>query len=103
MRLVFSLLNIIYAGRRNNASNLLFSWNLDLHVLGRSCSAHIHAIYNDYGALVSLETGEAFRGKLPKKVAQLVKEWIELHREELYEDWRLAQAERELRHIEPLE
>lgn len=64
---------------------------------------HIHAIYNEYGALVSLETGEAFRGKLPKKVAQLVKEWIELHREELYEDWQLAQAEKELRHIEPLE
>ena len=31
---------------------------------------HFHAIYNDYGALVDIETGKVFLGKLPRKVAQ---------------------------------
>lgn len=64
---------------------------------------HFHAIYNDYGGIVAIESGEVIKGKLPSKVSSLVKEWTELHRQELMENWRLARNDKELQPIEPLE
>jgi len=64
---------------------------------------HFHAIYGDYAAQFAIETGEILEGKFPRKATQLVKEWIELYRAELLEAWNLAQAERELSKIPPLE
>jgi len=42
-------------------------------------------------------------GKLTPRALSLVREWAELHRAELAEDWDLARAEAELRPIPPLE
>jgi len=64
---------------------------------------HFHAIYGEYGAMVSIETGDVIRGRLPSKASQLVKEWTELYRQDLLENWKLAQAEQELKEIPPLE
>jgi hypothetical protein len=41
-------------------------------------------------------------GQLPKRVIALVLEWAFEHRDELMEDWRLAEANKPLRKIEPL-
>ena len=64
---------------------------------------HFHAVYGEYGAIVSIETGEAIRGKFPRKASQLVKEWTELHRQDLMENWNRARLEQELNKIPPLE
>lgn len=48
---------------------------------------HFHAIYGEYNALVSIHTLEVIEGDLPNKAKQLVKEWAELHKEELAKMW----------------
>jgi hypothetical protein len=64
--------------------------------------AHFHARYAEHRARVAIGTGELLDGDLPPRAARLVKEWTELHRGELEEDWRLAQQLRPLNPIEPL-
>lgn len=44
---------------------------------------HFHAIYVGNEALISLETGEILRGRLPPRAAALVSEWVRLRRTEL--------------------
>ncbi len=63
---------------------------------------HFHARYAEYRARVAIATGDPLDGDLPARAGRLVKEWTELHREELEEDWRLAQQLRPLNPIEPL-
>jgi hypothetical protein len=41
--------------------------------------------------------------KLRRRTLALVVEWAEAHRDELLENWRLAEAHRPLNRIEPLE
>ena len=53
--------------------------------------AHIHAEYQGFEALLSIETGEIARGTLPRKVAAILKEWCSTHRDELRKNWDLAQ------------
>ena len=40
---------------------------------------HIHIEYQGFEALVDIKTGEVSQGKLPKKVASIVKEWCHNH------------------------
>jgi len=63
---------------------------------------HFHAIYGGYELTVDIETG-VIHGDFPKSAARLVFEWLDLHKEELQEDWRLAEANRPLKKIAPLE
>jgi hypothetical protein len=44
---------------------------------------HIHVEYQGYEALVAIHTGEVQQGKLPNKVAAIVKEWCMNHQQEL--------------------
>jgi hypothetical protein len=39
---------------------------------------------------------------LPSRALALVREWAELHRDELLEDWQLCQAKQTPKSIEPL-
>ena len=48
---------------------------------------HIHAIYGEDAAALDIHTGEINDGYLPKRAASLVREWMELHREELLTMW----------------
>ena len=63
---------------------------------------HIHAVYGEHEALVSLN-GKVLNGSLPKRALSLVFEWLAIHRDELLEDWELAQQRKALNTIEPLE
>ncbi|MBO0937302.1 DUF4160 domain-containing protein [Fibrella sp. HMF5335] len=54
---------------------------------------HFHAVYNDDEAMFSIETGNVIQGDLPRKQIRLVKAWVELHREELMENYTLLQQE----------
>ena len=63
---------------------------------------HFHAVYAEYQITVDIETG-VVHGDFPKRALRLVLEWMELHKDELLDDWRLAQAGRSPNKIEPLE
>jgi hypothetical protein len=63
---------------------------------------HFHAVYGDYEITVEIETG-VITGHFPKRALRHVLEWHELHKSELLEDWKLAQARKPLNRIAPLE
>ena len=64
---------------------------------------HFHAFYGEHEATIEIETLAVYRGELPRRTLALVLEWAALHRKELREDWRLAQAGVWPRPIAPLE
>ena len=63
---------------------------------------HFHAIYGEYDITVEIESG-IINGRFPKRALKLVFEWLELHKDELLENWRLAEEKRPLNNIQPLE
>jgi hypothetical protein len=62
------------------------------HVCSRPPAAALEAIYAEYEANVSIETGEVIEGKLPKAATRLVKEWALAHQQQLRDNWRRARA-----------
>jgi len=64
---------------------------------------HFHAKYGEHEVLVGIEAGQIIRGQLPKRALALVQEWRELHKDELLEDWKLAELRKRLKKIDPLE
>jgi Domain of unknown function (DUF4160) len=52
---------------------------------------HFHAIYGEFEATFSIETGKLLKGKFPKTATNLVQEWTAINRNALIEDWQLAQ------------
>ncbi len=62
---------------------------------------HIHIEYQDYEAIIHIDSG-LVQGKMPRRALNLVFEWLDLHREELLENWELAQNQEPLYKIEPL-
>ena len=64
---------------------------------------HIHAEYQGHKAVFDLG-GNVTRGNLGSRTAtKLVREWIDLHVDELREDWELAQAGKGIKKIAPLD
>ena len=63
---------------------------------------HIHAEYGGNHAVFSIEDGELLAGKFPKNKTRLVHAWIEIHREDLDADWKLAVNSEEVFKIDPL-
>jgi len=64
--------------------------------------AHFHATYGEYEITVDIET-RVVHGRFPKRALHLVLEWLDLHQQELTENWQKAKARRPLQRIEPLE
>ena len=52
--------------------------------------------------LYAIDDGEIIKGKLPKNKMKLVQAWIEIHREELMADWKLAVNGQQPFKIDPL-
>lgn len=63
---------------------------------------HFHAIYGEHEATINIADGE-INGSLPKRALAHVQEWRVLHQSELSAAWSLAQAQKSLPKIEPLE
>ena len=63
---------------------------------------HIHAHYGEYEVIIAIDDGEVLEGDLPKPKMKLVQAWIEIHRDELAADWRLAVEGQQPFKIEPL-
>ena len=64
---------------------------------------HFHAYYGEHAAKIEIETLNTLAGRLPRRARGLVREWASEHRQELLENWRLAEAHQPLNPIEPLE
>ena len=63
---------------------------------------HFHVKYGEHKAEIDIDTLEIRAGKLPSRILAFVVEWAILHREELRENWNLAQEKKDLNKIEPL-
>jgi len=48
---------------------------------------HFHVRYNEYRAVVDVQTLNVLGGSLPARVRGLVEEWAELHQGELLSMW----------------
>ena len=61
--------------------------------------SHIHAYYGGYNAVICISNGQIIEGKLPKNALKLVREWLNIHKEELQIMWDTQQ----FRKIAPLD
>ena len=51
---------------------------------------HIHIEYTENNAVVSIPDGNLIAGNFPKDKLKLVIAWMEIHKDELMADWKLA-------------
>jgi len=65
--------------------------------------AHFHAYYAGAEATYEIATLGVLAGSLPNRANALVLEWAVAHRDELTQNWLLAQAHQPLNPIKPLE
>jgi hypothetical protein len=60
---------------------------------------HIHAIYGDNVAALTIQDGSVLEGDLPPKALAMVREWLAINKTELLAMWK----SQEFRSIAPLE
>jgi hypothetical protein len=63
---------------------------------------HFHATYGEYKATIDICELRINEGILPRRAAQLVLDWTELHQAELLEDWELCRTKQHPKEIAPL-
>ena len=63
---------------------------------------HIHIEYAEFNAVVSIPEATVLAGKFPKEKLKLVIAWVEIHKEALLADWKLAVEENNVFKIEAL-
>lgn len=63
---------------------------------------HIHAEYGNDKAVFSIEDGKLLAGKFPTNKTRLVQAWIEIRREDLNANWKLAVNGEEVFKVDPL-
>jgi hypothetical protein len=63
---------------------------------------HFHAEAAEHSAKVEIASGEICEGSLTRRDARLVREWANLHRAELEDNWSRARDEKPLAKIDPL-
>lgn len=63
---------------------------------------HIHAEYQDYIAVLDIEQDLKLEGSFPSGKLKILQAWIEIHRDELLADWKLAVEGKPLFKIEAL-
>ena len=63
---------------------------------------HFHVRYNDYRAVINILTGEV-EGKLPRRVLTLTFEWLDLHKDDLMNNWKRMENGEVVVEIKPLD
>ena len=69
---------------------------------GNTSRPHLHAEYQDDVIIIAIETGDILEGRIPPAKLKLVLAWVEIHREELMADWKLAVEGKSIFKIEGL-
>ena len=49
---------------------------------------HIHSLYGDDIVAVEIQTGDILEGNFPPKALSMVREWTELHKDDLLQIWK---------------
>ena len=62
---------------------------------------HFHIWYDDYKATMTITDGIG-TGSLPRRAIKMVYEWLDLHKEELMENWERLSNRESANKIEPL-
>ena len=62
---------------------------------------HFHAIYAEYEATYAFD-GQLLEGELPRKQDRLVREWADLHEDDLARCWEQATSDEDVGTIDPL-
>ena len=62
---------------------------------------HFHAWYGNYKTIVNIKD-DKIKGEMPSRAVKLILEWLELHRDELLDNWERSQSGRTLNKVEPL-
>ena len=62
---------------------------------------HFHITYQEYEALVVIESG-IVKGEMPRRALKLVFDWLDLHKDELIDNWKLIQETGEYKKIDPI-
>lgn len=62
---------------------------------------HFHVEYQDFDATIEIESG-IIKGKIPRQALKLIFEWMDLHKNELLENWKKSEERKSLLKIEPL-
>jgi len=68
----------------------------------RHSSPHIHAEYGEHHVSIAIKDGNVLAGSLPSAKMKLVQAWIEIHKEDLMADWKLAVSGEPVFKIDPL-
>lgn len=63
---------------------------------------HFHACYGTEEALILIENGAVHRGSLPARALKLVREWMNIHQEEIAQQWEKAVQSAPIQKIAPL-
>ncbi len=63
---------------------------------------HFHVKYQGYEAIIDIGTG-TIRGSLPRRVVNMVYEWLDLHRDELLNNWEKMKTLQPFDKIKPLD
>lgn len=62
---------------------------------------HFHVEYQDFEASIEIESG-VVKGIIPRRALKLIFEWMDMHKEELLENWKKIEERKSLDKIEPL-
>ena len=62
---------------------------------------HLHIKYGRYRAVFIMKKG-LIKGEIPISVMKKVMEWVDIHQDELVQNWELLQNGMEVKKIEPL-
>ncbi len=63
---------------------------------------HVHVWYQDSEVVLSIPDGDILEGSIPSNKMKLVQAWMEIHRDELLADWKLAADGQQIFKIDPL-
>jgi len=63
---------------------------------------HFHARYGNQKVAVEIDTLKVLYGEISPRALGLIVEWAALHKTELLNNWKLAEANKPLKKIEPL-
>ena len=62
---------------------------------------HIHVKYQEYEAIIEINDG-IVHGTLPRRALRLIYEWMDIHIDELLNNWRLIEQRKMINKIDPL-
>ncbi len=63
---------------------------------------HIHVSYQDSEAVIRIPEGDLIAGEIPRNKLKLVEAWVEIHKDELMANWKLASNGENVFKIDPL-